>query len=187
MRTETRPWVTCAKMFRKDRTCCSEDMLADGQTNRQTDTLITVTVEYCTPPDRYPYRGRGDGVIKQLYRILAANQTADRIWSQLSVCRHYNLVYGHSTDCGVKSRYTLPVFTGHEWYRRRRAADSEQNFTSPCSACYTAVVNVTLLAFAAARRADRAHSSKPAAAECSRTDRRTYIVPLHRPCSAYYQ
>jgi len=68
MRTETRPWVTCAKMFRKDRTCCSEDMLADGQTNRQTDTLITVTVEYCTPPDRYPYRGRGgDGVIKQLY------------------------------------------------------------------------------------------------------------------------
>jgi len=30
-------------------------MLADGQTNRQTDTLITVTVEYCTPPDRYPY------------------------------------------------------------------------------------------------------------------------------------
>ena len=55
-------------------------MLADGQTNRQTDTLITVTVEYCTPPDRYPYRGRGgDGVIKQLYHILAANQTADRI------------------------------------------------------------------------------------------------------------
>ena len=34
--------VTCAEKFGEDRTCSSEDMIADRQTDRQTDTLITM-------------------------------------------------------------------------------------------------------------------------------------------------
>jgi len=34
--------ATCTKKFRKDRVCGSEDILADRQTDTQTDILITI-------------------------------------------------------------------------------------------------------------------------------------------------